>query len=299
MSTTRAYLALHFCVFLWGFTAILGRLIDLEAYQLVWWRMSLAALSLLVLSRVRKRLRALPRRQLLSAMAVGTLITLHWLTFYTTVKLASASLAVLCMTLSPIAAALLAPRVLGLPFNWRDLGLATLVLPGMLLVVGHLDQAAWLAFLIGAISAVLVALFSIFNKRLVSEMDALTLLAIELGTGAALLSLGLPFLGLEGLMPPQLKDWAWLMVFAFACTTIPFVLATMVLRQLTPFAAQFAVNLEPVYALVLAAWFLGEARALDVMFYVGALIVLGAVLVDPIIRYRRSADPVTPARLGD
>ena len=44
----NSYLHLHFIVFIWGFTAVLGKLISLEALDLVWFRMLFAILFMAV-----------------------------------------------------------------------------------------------------------------------------------------------------------------------------------------------------------------------------------------------------------
>jgi drug/metabolite transporter (DMT)-like permease len=290
LSTTHAYLTLHFCVLLWGFTAILGKLISLDALTLVWWRLLLACGGLYLLGRGLPALKRIPRERLWVMVGAGLLITAHWLTFYLTVKIASASVAVLCMTLAPVATALIGPKLLGKAFRARDLVLASLVLPGMLLAFGGAGAEQLPGILIGLVSALLVALFSIVNKGLVAETDAVTLSFVELATGLLALSLLLPFFGFEGFWPSE-ADWPWLILFAFGCTVLPFVLSQLALRQLTPFATQFAVNLEPVYGIVLAAWMLGEAKLLGPAFYAGAVLVLLAVLAQPALEWwkRRAA----------
>jgi drug/metabolite transporter (DMT)-like permease len=284
LSTTQAYLTLHFCVLLWGFTAILGKLISLDALTLVWWRLLLACGGLHVLGRGLPALKRIPRERLWVMVGAGLLITAHWLTFYLTVKIASASVAVLCMTLAPIATALIGPTLMGKAFRRRDLLLASLVLPGMLLAFGGAGAEQLPGIAVGVVSALFVALFSIVNKGLVSETDAVTLSFVELGTGLIALTLLLPWVGFEGFWPTP-ADWPWLLLFALGCTVLPFVLSQLALRQLTPFATQFAVNLEPVYGIVLAALMLGEAKLLGPAFYLGAALVLLAVLAQPALEW--------------
>lgn len=284
LSTTQAYLTLHFCVLLWGFTAILGKLISLDALTLVWWRLLLACGGLYLLGRGLPALKRIPRERLWVMVGAGLLITAHWLTFYLTVKIASASVAVLCMTLAPIATALIGPTLMGKAFRRRDLLLASLVLPGMLLAFGGAGAEQLPGIAVGVVSALFVALFSIVNKGLVSETDAVTLSFVELGTGLIALTLLLPWVGFEGFWPTP-ADWPWLWLFALGCTVLPFVLSQLALRQLTPFATQFAVNLEPVYGIVLAALMLGEAKLLGPAFYLGAALVLLAVLAQPALEW--------------
>lgn len=297
---SKALLQIHICVVLWGFTAILGKLISLPALALVVWRMGIVVLALLLVRRVWTGLRALPARLLLIYSGIGVLVALHWLTFYGAIKLANASVAVTCIALAPVFLALIEPWVTGRGFRWRELALGLAVVPGVALVVGAVPVDMRLGVLVGILSALLVALFGSLNKRYIERADPLTVTAVELGAGGLfllLLGLAIPALG----PPLPLPDWndAWLLlVLALACTLLPFVLSLIALRQLSAYSAQLAINLEPVYAILLAIPLLGEQRELNASFYFGVAIVLLAVFVHPLISTRRIA-PDAPGRLGD
>ena len=58
------------------------------------------------------------------------------------------------------------------------------------------------------------------------------------------------------------------------------------------FGAQLVVNLEPVYAIVLAIPLLGEQRELGPSFYIGVAIILSAVFANPSLE--RAAKPRPP-----
>ena len=132
----RAQLQIHFCVLLWGVTAILGKLITLPALPLVWWRMLLVVAALALIPRVWRGLRALPARLVLAYAGIGVLVALHWLTFYGAIKLANASVAATCIALAPVFTAVIEPWVARRPFRPRELALGVAVLPGVALVVG-------------------------------------------------------------------------------------------------------------------------------------------------------------------
>src|SRR5688500_15614365 len=132
----KAFLQIHLCVVLWGFTAILGKLITLPALPLVWWRMLLVVAALALVPRVWRGLRAMPPRLFWSYAGIGVLVALHWLTFYGAIKLANASVAATCIALASVFTALLEPSLAGTRFNRRDLALGVAVLPGVALVVG-------------------------------------------------------------------------------------------------------------------------------------------------------------------
>ncbi len=290
----RAQWQIHFCVLLWGFTAILGKLITLPALPLVWWRMLVVVAVLALLPRVWRGLRAMPPRLILAYAGIGVLVALHWLTFYGAIKLANASVAATCIALATVFTALLEPWLAGSRFARGELALGVAVLPGVALVVGGVPDGMRLGVAVGAASALLVAVFSSLNKRFVEHGDALTVTAIELGAGTIALTVLAP--AMPWLFPafagnpfelPDAQDVAWLLALALGCTLLPFALSLVALRHMSAFAAQLAVNLEPVYAIALAILLLGEQRELTPLFYAGVAIILGAVFVHPLLKPRR------------
>ena len=296
---TRAQLQIHLCVLLWGFTAILGKLITLPALPLVWWRMLLVAAALALVPRVWRGVRAMPRRLLLAYAGVGVLVALHWLTFYGAVKLANASVAATCMALATVFVAMVEPKLAGRRFSRAELALGVAVLPGVALVVGGIPDGMRIGVAVGALSALFVALFGSLNKRLVEHADPLVVTALELGAGALALTLLAPvmprvFPALAGplFVLPGAADAGYLLLLAFACTLFPFALSLVALRHMSAFSAQLAVNLEPVYAIVLAIVLLSEQQELSLPFYLGVVVILAAVLVHPVLaRPRRISHP--------
>ena len=297
-ATRRAQWQMHFCVLLWGFTAILGKLITLPALALVWWRMLLVAVALLLVPRVWRGMRALPPRLIASYAGIGVLVALHWLTFYGAIKLANASVAVTCIALGPVFLALIEPFISGRRFEIRELLLGVAVVPGVALVVGGVPTGMQAGIAVGVSSAVLVAIFGALNKRFVDRADALTVTCVELGSGAVFLgAMSIPLL-LLGIVPvdatgwiPDVRDAGLLLLLAMACTLLPYALSLVALRHLSAFQAQLAVNLEPVYAIALAVLLLDEQRQLSATFYMGVGVILLAVFAHPLLA-RPAADPL-------
>jgi drug/metabolite transporter (DMT)-like permease len=275
----RALFELHICVVLWGFTAILGKLITLPALALVWWRLLLVTLALACFPRVWRSLRSIPPRRMLVFAGIGCVVALHWVGFYGSVKLANASVAATCMALAPAVTALIEPMITGARFERHNLLLGILVIPGVALVVGGIPGSMHLGFWVGVVSAVLAAVFNALNKRYLGHHDAMAVTWLELGAGFLLIAALSPFTAPHGasVVLPSVQDGAWLLVLAIFCTLIPFALSLATLRHLSAFTAQLAVNLEPVYTIVIAVLFLGEARELDRSFFMGVAIVLAAV----------------------
>ena len=290
-ASTKAYWQIHFCVLLWGVTAIIGKLITLSALALVWWRMLLVIAALALLPSVWRGVRGLTPRLLAAYAFVGVLVALHWLTFYGSIKLANASVAASCMATASVFLALIEPWLAGKRFEPRELILGVAVIPGVALVVGGVPPEMRLGIAVGVLSAILVAFFGALNKRLVERADALTVTFVELAAGTAFLTLVAPLLLMLGwageaslLQIPTQHDIALLLILAFACTLLPFALSLIALRHMSAFGAQLAVNFEPVYAVVLAAVLLNEQQELNPAFYLGVAIILGATLIYPWIR---------------
>lgn len=298
----KALLQIHACVVLWGFTAILGKLISLPAAALVWWRMLIVALALLLLPRVWRALRAMPPRLLAIYAGIGVVVALHWLTFYGAIKLANASVAATCMALGSVFAAVLEPKLTGRRMSWRELALGLAAIPGVALVVGGIDAGMRVGFAVGVVSGALTAVFTVMNKRWATRSDALAVTWVEMVSGWLFVWLCLPLVALlpaadASLVLPDARDGGLLLVLALACTVLPFALSLVALRQVSAFSMQLALNLEPVYAIVLAIVLLGEHRELGPAFYAGVAVVLAAVFVQPLLarrtgsRMHGAADP--------
>lgn len=90
----RDYLKLHFIIILWGFTAVLGELIDLPPVELVAWRTGIAAVTLALIVRAEV---LIPRRDAIIFVATGTIIGIHWILFFLSVKVANVSICMVGM----------------------------------------------------------------------------------------------------------------------------------------------------------------------------------------------------------
>jgi drug/metabolite transporter (DMT)-like permease len=284
----KALLQIHFCVVLWGFTAILGKLISLPALPLVWWRMLIVVAALALWPPVWRSLRATDARTLALFSGVGVIVALHWLTFYGAIKLANASVAVTCMAFGPVFLAVIEPWIARRSFDPRELVIGIVAVPGVALVVGGTPSGMRAGILVGAIAALLAAVFGSLNKRYVERADPLLMTWVELAAGTAFLT------ALAALWPgsgaafvlPDGRDLALLVTLSIACTLLPFTLALRALRYTSAFTAQLVVSLEPVYAVLLAIALLREQRELSASFYLGVVVILGAVFAHTAIRPR-------------
>jgi drug/metabolite transporter (DMT)-like permease len=290
-ATQRAHIELHIAVLLFGFTAILGDLIQLSALVLVWWRVLLTSLSLLALVKVVHLLKKLPQAAILRFMGIGVIVAMHWLAFYGAIKLANASVALVCMALTSFFTALIEPMVLGQRMKRIQVLMGLLMAPGMALVVSATDFSMLAGIWVGVAAAFLAALFSTLNKKYIGLADPMEITFLELGSAWLFLSLVIPFIawgssaGL-GAFWPSASDWLWLALLAFLCTTLAYVLALRALRHLSAFISNLTINLEPVYGILMAWVLLGEHKELKPGFYAGVAIILAVVFLYPTVEKR-------------
>lgn len=289
----KALLQMHFCVVLWGFTAILGKLITLSALDLVWWRMLIVVAAVMLAPRFWRALRSMAPRLVAIYAGIGVIVSLHWLTFYGAIKLSNASVAASCMAVGPILIALIEPWITRRQLDLREILIGVAALPGVVLVVGGTPGGMRAGIAVAMLSALLVAIFGSLNKRYVEQGDPLVVTGLELGAGTIFLTL-VAMLWRDGsLAIPDAHDGTLLLVLALVCTLFPFALALVALRHINAFSAQLAVSLEPVYAIILAIVLLGEQRELTPAFYLGVAIILLAVLGHAAMR--TSGGPSLPA----
>ena len=287
----RAYIELHIAVFLFGFTAILGNLIQMNALLLVWWRVGITSVSLLFLLRGRLAIAALSREDIIRIVGIGLLVTIHWLAFYGAIKVSNASIALVSLATNAFFTAILEPLITRQRFKWAELGLGLLILPGMVLVVGGLNASQYAGIALGLLAALLQALFGTLNKVEVGrKISPFALTFIQLGSSWLFLSLLilparqlLPSFSFS-LFPPRAIDWVYLLILALGCTTLGYVLSLRALRHISAFASSLTINLEPVYGIVLAWLLLGEDRELNLPFYAGSAVIVLAVLLYPLVQ---------------
>lgn len=288
--TQRSYAELHLAVFLFGFTAILGDLISLPALSLVWWRVLLASFSFSFLISLRKLRKDTDRRILRKFMGIGVLVGMHWLCFFSAIKLANPSIVLVCMATTSFFTAFIEPLFSKKRVKSYEILLGLLIIPGMVLVVNGVALDMLPGIGVGLLAALFAAVFATLNKLLVGTLDEKSISFLELGTAWVFFSIVVFIYVLfteEGnrlRFWPEGMDWLYLIVLALLCTTLAYVLALRSLRHLTAFASNLTINLEPVYGIFLAYVLLDDRQELDPGFYWGTLLILISVFTYPLLR---------------
>lgn len=283
-------LTLHLIIFIWGFTAILGKWIDADAFVLVWYRVIIAFFSLLVfLIILRRNLIIQSGSNAWKTIGVGVLVALHWLTFYISIKESTASLAIICLATTTIHVSWLEPLVMKRKFLWSELVLGVIIIGGILLITGNtVGEQNMIGIAFGLLSAILAASFSVFNARLIQDVTASKITLYEMFSASVIMSLFLlfsPSFTLNNLLISS-NDFYLLLFLGIICTSVAFLITVEITKFLGAFTVTLSINMEPIYTLGLAAWFLGEHQELNIWFYVGASIIVGAVFGNAILKYQ-------------
>ncbi len=311
----KSLLAMHTAVLLWGFTGVLGRAISLDFPVLVWWRMLLTALFIALIITWRRGWTPIAKKDLGRLILVGILMGIHWVAFYGAIKFANASVALICLSTSPIFTSVLDPLVNKSRWDAVEILFGLIGLGGVA-VIAFLDhqnaavnELRGVGIAMGVVAAILSAVFTVINKSIASKYPARTMVFWEMSSGWLFISIAIAIgigAGAESFMlnpgstclawwprqssldaflnhvqgnPFPQADWVWLVILALCCTVWAQSLALTALKQLSTFTVTLSVNLEPVYGVLLAFLFYKENRELGAGFYAGVgLIILSVAL---------------------
>lgn len=284
--TSKAYLQIHIAVILFGFTAILGDLIQLPAILIVWWRVLITSLSLLLFIQFGKKLKTIPKKKILIFAGIGVLVGLHWICFYGSIKLANASIALICMATTALFTSILEPLITKKSYSILDIIIGAMIIPGMALIVNTSAESLHMGIVVGLLAALLASIFGILNKKYIHDADFFSITFLELGTATIFISFILPWVlnvSLTNILPPETNDWIYLLVLSLVCTTLAYVLALAALKELTAFTTNLVINLEPIYGIIMAIFILHEHQELTNGFYLGSSVILVAVFTYPLL----------------
>lgn len=280
----KSYLILHIAVILAGFTGIFGKLISLNEVALVWYRVLFSTLILLLGFKILKIKRLDSLKDKIVIVQVGSLLMLHWIFFYASIKYANVSVGVICYCLTSFFTAIFAPIINKKRFNYEQLFLSLLTIVGISLIF-HFDASYQLGIILGVISSSFSALYTIYNERIVLKYDSKIINYYQLGGGTILLGILMPFYYLvfpQLVYIPSLMDVVYLILFSIFCTIGLYILFAEALKNLSAFTVNLTFNLEPIYAIGLAFLIFDEAKEVNASFYWGLALVLLSVVLQAI-----------------
>ncbi len=221
-------------------------------------------------------------------LLAGVIIAAHWVTFFHSIKISTVSVALACVSTGAFFGSLIEPIVFQRKPRASEMLLGLAVIVGLYFIF-RFEGGYWEGIVVALISAFLSALFSVLNSKMVRSQSAFRITFLEMLGG--FLAIGI-FLSLTGKMSWELfalscNDWVFLVILGSVCTAFAFIESVAVMRRLSAFTFLLAINLEPVYGILLALWIFGESEQMEWGFYVGAAIILSTVFVDVWLRKRR------------
>ncbi len=281
-------LHLHFIVFIWGFTAILGKLITLQALDLVWFRMLFAIIFIFGFLIYNKEVLKIPKKTIVAFLLCGVVIAIHWFTFYESIKVSNISIALASLSTGAFFASILEPIFYKRKIIWYELFLGLLVIFG-LLIIFKVETRYKTGIILGLISAFLSAVFAIFNGKFAKKYPSIVISFYELGGGFLFLSFYLAVTQkfTSNFFMISLSDLGWLLVLSSVCTAYAFSASVKIMRFLSPYTVMLTINLEPVYGIVLAVLIFNDNEKMSSMFYFGALIILSTVIINGYLKNRK------------
>jgi drug/metabolite transporter (DMT)-like permease len=284
----KYHLLMHLIIFVWGFTGILGKLIHLDALELVWHRILIALISLFIgLKLLKKDLKIPARKDMFLALGVGVFVAIHWITFYKSIQLSTASLGILCLSTATLHVTWLEPLLMKTKFSWLEFALGLIVIYGIYFVSEKFSPDDYKALAYGLVSALAAACFNVFNAKLAKTVSSSAITFHEMIMALLVLTGVLIFNGqfTSELFVMTWSDFAWLLFLGIICTSVAFLLTIDIIKKLGTFTVSLSINLEPIYTMLLAIYLLNEHELLSKQFYIGSVIIILVVIANPIIKH--------------
>jgi len=290
----KYHILLHFIILLYGFTGILGKLIHQDFTTIVWYRLLFALIGLgMVLLYLKKSIKISSTKQLLGLFGIGIIVALHWITFYKSIQLSTASLGILCLSTTTLHVSWLEPLIMKRKFSWIEFSLGLFVIAGIYFVSNDFKATDYDAVVYGLSSAFLAALFSSLNGLVVQKVPSTTMTFYEILMSIIFVTFILIVQGdfNASLFQLSTSDLLWLLFLGVGCTSFAFLVTIDLIKRLGNFTVSLSINMEPVYTILLAIFILHENKLLGSQFYIGSILIVLVVIANPIIKYFLSQKP--------
>lgn len=291
IATTKDYINLHFIVFLWGFTAVLGKLISIPSVEMVFYRTLLAAAGMAALILMVRGTFVVSKSDFIKIMLTGFIVAIHWLTFFGSGRISNPSTSLVGFATCSFWAALIEPIAKRKKIQPLEIGLGLVVIIGLYIIFAG-DFQYPLGLFLGIVSGLTAALFSVINSKLVVRVNAHTITFYEMASACLIIFLFFPVYqntwADEGQLnlAPLWSDWIYIAIMAWACSVYAYSVAINLTKKLSVFFIQLALNLEPVYGIALALIVFGDQEVMGWNFYAGTIIIISAVALYPFLKKR-------------
>ena len=284
---------LHLIVFLWGFTAILGKLIHANAEVLVFYRMLFASVFLYLFIRIiKKDSIKVSKKLLLKLVGIGSLMAFHWLFFFSSVKVSNVSIALSCLGTSTLFAALLEPLIFKRKIDLSEIVMGIVIVICISLIF-KVEFQYKLGIIYGLICALLGTIFSVFNGKLYGKTSSGNIIFYEIFGGFLVISLYYVFSGqISQIGEISYRDLALLTLLASVFTAYPMFESVNLMKYISPFTLILTVNLEPIYGIILAFFIFGESEKMSAVFYGASLVMILAIVINGVIKARKKSKEI-------
>ena len=281
-----SYLKLHFIVFIWGFTAILGALISINADALVWYRMLFAGAFLFLFIIFQKKSFIVPPKEFFKLVFVGFLIAVHWIFFFKAIQISNVSITLSVFSLGAFFTSILEPVFYGRKVLWYEVIFGIIIMAGLGIILQV--EINYLEGMMYALASIIIGvLFTLMNGRLIEKNDSSVITFYEFMAGVFFISIYFLF---ENKFNAEFftltsNDWILLLILASVCTAYAFTASVKVMQQLSPYTIMLTTSLEPVYGIILAYFLLGGKEKMSFGFYMGALLIVVTVILNGIVKH--------------
>jgi len=243
----------------------------------IFWRASLAALLLFALCFWQGiNLSEWNKKDLPIFLGGGILMTIHWVSYFYSLQLASVAICVLAIFTYPVITSVLEPLILKTKFEKIHILLGLMTLAGIYFLEPNIDFSGsnFKAICLGILSATAYALRNILMKKSIGNHNGSKLMFIQVVIASIILS---PFLITKGIGNIAEQWWVVLLLALFT-TVIGHTLFLMSFKRFSVTSASILSCTQPVFGIILAMIFLGEYPALTT--FIGGGLILTAVIIE-------------------
>lgn len=284
MGSSKDYFKLHFIVFLWGFSAILGKLITGPVIELVGYRSVLASAGMAAVIYFSRTSFKVSRADLYRLLGIGAIVSVHWISFFGSARVANVSVCLVGFATNSLWTAIIEPWSKKERVKKYELLLGLMVIFGLYIIFSF-DFQYKLGLLLAVLAGLTSAVFSVLNARMVRRISASTITFYEM-VGVAIFTALVFLLFGDAPLPytPSATDFLYIAILAGACSVYAYTVGVELMRRISVFMIQLTLNLEPLYGIVMAVIIFGEEEKMNANFYVGTLIILAAVVLYPFLK---------------
>lgn len=276
----RNLVELNLSTVIFGGTALFAKLIDLPVSAIIFGRSAVAALAILVfMLSARQSLRVAKRRDLVALTGLGVVLAVHWLAYFQSIQVSTVAVGVIALHTYPIMTVLVEPLVDRSRIHVVDIGLAFVVLAGIIVLVPEfsLESETTRGVLWGVGSAVLFTARNLTVRRYVQRYSGATIMFYQTAVSAAVI---LPVLLIAGTLGQTAREWPLLLLLGTVFTALAQSLYASSLRNLSAKSVSIIATLIPLYSTIMAFLVLDEVPTVRTI--AGGLLVIVAVMVETV-----------------